>query len=92
VTNEAIRVLHALTELDSSLKFEIESHDFGGIAIDNHGNPLPQSTLDACKAADAILMGAVGEFRSHRSRPLFNGSLQAVQNGELARSGQNKAF
>ncbi len=34
--------------------------DVGGIAIDNHGCPLPESTLNACKASDAILFGSVG--------------------------------
>jgi 3-isopropylmalate dehydrogenase len=32
----------------------------GGAAIDATGEPLPQSTLEACKAADAVLLGAVG--------------------------------
>ncbi|MDQ2643509.1 MAG: 3-isopropylmalate dehydrogenase [Myxococcota bacterium] len=36
------------------------SHPIGGIAIDETGNPLPDSTLDAAKKADAILLGAVG--------------------------------
>jgi len=33
---------------------------FGGAAIDRCGAPLPAETLDACRAADAILLGAVG--------------------------------
>lgn len=33
---------------------------FGGIAIDQTGNPLPQETLDACLKSDAVLLGAVG--------------------------------
>lgn len=32
----------------------------GGNAIDSHGNPLPDETLDACRASDAILLAAVG--------------------------------
>jgi len=32
----------------------------GGEAIDAHGNPLPAATLDACRSADAVLLGAVG--------------------------------
>ncbi len=35
-------------------------HDVGGIAIDNHGEALPESTLEACRNADAILFGSVG--------------------------------
>ncbi|MCK5834479.1 MAG: 3-isopropylmalate dehydrogenase [Lentisphaeria bacterium] len=34
--------------------------DVGGIAIDNHGCPLPDSTMAICKASDAILFGSVG--------------------------------
>jgi 3-isopropylmalate dehydrogenase len=42
------------------LDLEFESHDFGGVAIDRHGTPLPDATLAACRQADAILLGAVG--------------------------------
>ena len=41
-------------------EFSYSSHSIGGIAIDETGNPLPESTLDAAKKADAILLGAVG--------------------------------
>jgi 3-isopropylmalate dehydrogenase len=40
--------------------FAFAEHDLGGVAIDNHGVPLPDSTLEACKRADAVLLGAVG--------------------------------
>lgn len=40
--------------------FQFESHLIGGIAIDETGDPLPQSTVDACKKSAAILLGAVG--------------------------------
>ncbi len=39
---------------------EFTTHDVGGIAIDNFGTALPESTLEACRAADAILFGSVG--------------------------------
>lgn len=39
---------------------EFQRCPMGGNAIDSHGNPLPDSTLAECKAADAILLGAVG--------------------------------
>lgn len=32
----------------------------GGIAIDETGSPLPQETVDVCKASDAVLLGAMG--------------------------------
>lgn len=41
-------------------EFRFEEHDIGGIAIDRHGNPLPDATLEACRNADAVLLGAVG--------------------------------
>jgi len=53
---EAVKVLETLTA-HSDLSFTVEEHDFGGIAIDNHQNPLPESTLAATKSADAILLG-----------------------------------
>lgn len=40
--------------------FSMSHHPIGGNAIDDFGDPLPQPTIDACKAADAILLGAVG--------------------------------
>ena len=33
---------------------------FGGAAYDKHGTPLPETTLEACREADAILLGAIG--------------------------------
>jgi 3-isopropylmalate dehydrogenase len=40
--------------------FSFEEHLFGGAAIDVHGIALTDETLDACKAADAVLLAAVG--------------------------------
>jgi 3-isopropylmalate dehydrogenase len=40
--------------------FSFDSRPIGGNAIDEFGDPLPQSTLDACRAADAVILGAVG--------------------------------
>ena len=42
------------------LQLEFQTHLLGGCAIDAHGNPFPDVTLDACRGADAILLGAVG--------------------------------
>jgi 3-isopropylmalate dehydrogenase len=41
-------------------QFELAEFPFGGCAIDSAGTPLPGETLAACRAADAILLGAVG--------------------------------
>jgi 3-isopropylmalate dehydrogenase len=40
-------------------EFHFSEHDIGGIAIDRHGEPLPAATLEACRKADAVLLGAV---------------------------------
>jgi len=45
---------------DYGFELDYEHADVGGIAIDNHGVALPDSTLATCKAADAILFGSVG--------------------------------
>ena len=55
---EAVKVLGVL-----DLKFETESALVGGVAYDAHGHPLPESTLNLAKAADAVLFGAVGDWK-----------------------------
>jgi 3-isopropylmalate dehydrogenase len=40
--------------------FEFEEHRFGGAAIDAHGVALTDDVLEACEAADAVLLAAVG--------------------------------
>ncbi|PWH14476.1 MAG: 3-isopropylmalate dehydrogenase [Anaerolineae bacterium] len=40
--------------------FEMENYPIGGAAIDQYQTPLPPFTLEACQAADAVLLGAVG--------------------------------
>jgi 3-isopropylmalate dehydrogenase len=41
-------------------EFEYEEHIFGGASIDAHGTALTDETLAACRAADAVLLAAVG--------------------------------
>ena len=55
---EAVKVLGAL-----DLKFETETALVGGAAYEAHGHPLPDSTLSLAKAADAVLFGAVGDWK-----------------------------
>ncbi|MEH6905777.1 3-isopropylmalate dehydrogenase [Neobacillus drentensis] len=59
VINSAKEVLNAIAE-EYNHTFSFESHEIGGAAIDLHGTPLPETTVDACKQADAVLLGAVG--------------------------------
>ncbi|MFT3816884.1 MAG: 3-isopropylmalate dehydrogenase [Rubrivivax sp.] len=55
---EAVKVLNAL-----DLSFEMETALVGGAAYDAHGHPLPDSTLKLAEAADAVLFGAVGDWK-----------------------------
>ena len=55
---EAVKVLNALGP-----KFDLETAPVGGAAYDVAGHPLPPATLDLAKKADAILFGAVGDWK-----------------------------
>jgi 3-isopropylmalate dehydrogenase len=59
ITAEARRVLEAVAA-EYGHSFGFEERLIGGIAIDEFGDPLPESTLEACRRADAIILGAVG--------------------------------
>ena len=65
VTIQAVRVLEA-TALAFAHEIEFSFRDAGGCAIRKHNDPLPDSTLQACLEADAVLLGAVGD-------PAFDG-------------------
>lgn len=43
-----------------SIPLKFDEYDFGGVAIDRHGDPLPPETLTECLGADAVFLGAVG--------------------------------
>ena len=58
IVDEAVRVLNALDE-----KFEMETAPVGGAGYEAHGHPLPDGTLKLAKEADAILFGAVGDWK-----------------------------
>jgi 3-isopropylmalate dehydrogenase len=59
VTREGVRALEKVAALFGH-QFQFDARDFGGIAIDSHGDPLPAATLASCLASDAILLGAIG--------------------------------
>ncbi len=66
IVAEAVKVLDVL-----DLKFEMESALVGGAAYEAHGHPLPESTLKLAKEADAVLFGAVGDWKYDKlDRPL----------------------
>jgi len=58
IVAEAVKVLKVL-----DLKFEMETALVGGAAYEAQGHPLPDSTLALAKAADAVLFGAVGDWK-----------------------------
>ena len=63
---EAVKVLEVL-----ELPFEFETALVGGAAYDAHGHPLPESSLTLAQAADAVLFGAVGDWKYDKlDRPL----------------------
>ena len=59
VTAAAVAVLDAVAA-HFDHHFHFEEQLIGGCAIDATGEPLPAASLEACKAADAVLLGAVG--------------------------------
>ena len=58
IVAEAVKVLKVL-----GLPLEMETALVGGCAYDAHGHPLPEATLKLAKEADAILFGAVGDWK-----------------------------
>ncbi len=58
IVAEAVKVLNVL-----DLKLELEHALVGGAAYEAHGHPLPESTLKLAMEADAVLFGAVGDWK-----------------------------
>ncbi len=66
IVAEAVKVLKVL-----DLSFEMEQAPVGGAAYEAAGHPLPETTLNLAKASDAILFGAVGDWKYDKlDRPL----------------------
>ena len=66
IVNEAVKVLKVL-----DLPLEMETAVVGGAAYEAAGHPLPEATLQLAKDADAILFGAVGDWKYDKlDRPL----------------------
>jgi len=66
IVAEAVKVLNAL-----DLKFEMETALVGGAAYDAFGHPLPEATLKLAMQSDAVLFGAVGDWKYDKlDRPL----------------------
>ena len=66
IVAEAVKVLHAL-----KLPLEMQEAPVGGAAYELHGHPLPPATLELAMASDAVLFGAVGDWKYDKlDRPL----------------------
>lgn len=75
VAEAALACLKAAARF-SNVTLDIEYCAFGGAAIDQHGDPLPEETLRACLQADAIFLGAVGG-------PRWDGAARRPEQGLL---------
>ena len=62
ITAVAKQLLEAVSSRHG-FSLEFSEAPIGGSAIDSTGEPLPASTLEACKAADAVLLAAIGSPR-----------------------------
>ena len=58
ITVQAVRVLDKL--ISDGLDARYEYAPLGGAAYDQYGHPYPEFTQNLCRAADAVLLGAVG--------------------------------
>jgi 3-isopropylmalate dehydrogenase len=79
IVEQAVKVLRAL-----DLSLEIQEAPVGGKAFDLHGHPLPTATLALAKESNAILFGAVGDWkydklpREHRPEQALLGLRKAL--------------
>jgi 3-isopropylmalate dehydrogenase len=60
VTREALKVLQAACK-KYGCEIEVQEELFGGVSIEEFGSPLTEKTLEACRNASAVLLGAVGD-------------------------------
>jgi 3-isopropylmalate dehydrogenase len=62
IMSVAVAVLKQVGE-ELQIGFQFQEALMGGAAIDATGNPLPEETLAACKASDAVLLAAIGGYK-----------------------------
>ncbi|MCH4169578.1 MAG: 3-isopropylmalate dehydrogenase [Lactobacillus sp.] len=70
IMNAALEIFKAAQQVTNT-NYTIQSYPFGGAAIDAVGEPLPASTLAGAKAADAVLLAAIGgpKWNDAKERP-----------------------
>ena len=62
ILESAIKVLNKVCEV-YKLKFNYNYASIGGRAYDETGFPLPDKTVETCLKSDAVLLGAVGDWK-----------------------------
>lgn len=62
VLEQGVKVLDAIAK-KFGIKFEYKEALIGGCAYDETNTPLPQTTIDIAKSSDAVLLGAVGDWK-----------------------------
>src|SRR6186713_2936285 len=60
VVAEGVKVLEAVERLLPEVRFDLTEYSVGAAEYLKNGDPLPAATVDRIKAADAILLGAMG--------------------------------
>ncbi|MEW4448859.1 3-isopropylmalate dehydrogenase [Qipengyuania sp. JC766] len=76
---DAARLVLEKTSTAHDIALDFEEHDFGGCAIDAHGDPFPETTAAACGQADAVFLGAVGGPKWDRGGPRPEAGLLALR-------------
>lgn len=62
IIQATVPVLDAVAK-KNGFSFEYKEADIGGIAIDRHNDPFPDSTLAQCKASDSVLLASIGGYK-----------------------------
>src|SRR6516225_6668051 len=60
VIEEAVRVVEAVQESCGGFALRMTKHECGADCYQRTGDDLPRDTLEACRQADAVLLGAMG--------------------------------
>ena len=68
ITAVATRVLE-LAGAQAGAEFAFTEAAIGGAALDATGVPLPDATLETCKASDAVLLAAIGGYKWDGNEP-----------------------
>ncbi|KAL3700295.1 hypothetical protein R1sor_018317 [Riccia sorocarpa] len=68
IMNVAVDVMRTVGDREG-IKFEFTEKLVGGAAIDETGVPLPDDTLEACRASDAVLLAAIGGYKWDSNPP-----------------------